>query len=132
MSQDSADFEENLLLFYQLHEKSKLLSLDIKAYMLAKTLYNSEFSANDVISSNQISTICHIYQKENIRSAREIAIKEDLELYEEINNKDKLITSLKNSPLLEISVTKRVAAAQFFKLKTGGKSDLPTVRRERR
>lgn len=42
-----------------------------------------------------------------MRSAREIAIKEDLELYEEINNKDKLISSLRSSPLLEISDLRR-------------------------
>lgn len=55
----------------------------------------------------QILTICKIYQKEKVGSAREIAIKEDLELYEEINNKDRLISSLKSSPLLEISDPQR-------------------------
>lgn len=50
--------------------------------------------------------ICGIYQKEKLGSAREIAIKEDLELYEEINNPDRLISSLKHSPLLEISSKK--------------------------
>lgn len=52
-------------------------------------------------------TICDIYQKDQIRSVREIAIKEDLELYDEINNKDRLISSLRSSPLLEISNFKR-------------------------
>lgn len=51
----------------------------------------------------KISTICNIYQKEQVRSYREIAIKEDLELYEELHNKDRLISSLRSSPLLEFS-----------------------------
>ena len=49
ISQDSADFEENLLLFFRIHEKSRPILPDIKAFLLAKTLFNSEFSTNDVM-----------------------------------------------------------------------------------
>jgi hypothetical protein len=66
-----------------------------------------------------------------VRSAREIAIKEDLDLYEEINNEDKLISALKASPLLEISVAKRVHV-QLLKQKAAARQDLPTTRRDRR
>lgn len=93
---------------------------------MAKTLYHSDFSANDVTFGNQITTICCIYKEENPRSAREIAIKEDLELYEEINNKEKLITSLKNSPLLEISTYRK------GKQRLNSKTEISTTRREKR
>ena len=50
-----------------------------------------------------MQTIHGIYLKEFPQSAHEIAIKEDLELYEEIKNNEKLVSSLKQSPILEIS-----------------------------
>lgn len=41
-----------------------------------------------------------IDHKENLTSSQEISIKEELEMFGEINNKEKLVSSLKNSKLL--------------------------------
>lgn len=91
INKDGDELEESIEIFHSLFEK------EITQFNLYKSMHMAGFSEDD------ISRVWNIYQSEEPISPKHISIKEDLELFSQIKNIDRLIGSLKRSKILEYS-----------------------------
>lgn len=99
---DIDELIENLEVFEAIYEG------ELAQYKLAKLMDGAEFGEED------IAKVWAIHQKDELSSPREIEIKEDLELFADIKNADKLLVSLKSSSLLEFCRQKASPINFFF------------------